>query len=319
MRSFLIPLIDSDNYFVRDFHPAEMELYRDIVENLRRGIVAGDYPLRGIGKERMIKIAHAVDFGCPEFFFLGKSISFAMTGECFRVEFERIYPLDQIAKMWKRLEEKIDDIIYELSLQEDDVGRILQLNRWFRENCSTQGYATETNGNAYTTLVEGGGRCEGIAKAAQLILRRLDFRCLLCYGTAGGERHAWNIVGFRNRWYGFDFTWNIGAYSGEEYLFCPDDFFSVTHAQDTKFVSGYPVCDDDRYSFWKRFQTEIFSPEELKTHSFRKGNGKKYNLFLLRFRPSAKTFERNCAAWLPEGCNRYRYDEATGVLLAISE
>lgn len=325
-----IPLINTDNYYIKEFHPAERDLYDHIVENLRHGILVTELPMRGLNQERIAKIAAAVDFGCPEFFFLNKNYTISVTWKnTLVVEFESIYPVEKLPRMWRQLEERIDDVIYDMSLQTNDVDRILRLNRWFVENCKTEGTVSATNGNAYTALVKGVGRCEGIAKAAQIVLRRLDFRCLLAYGVGGGENHAWNIVGFHGKWYNFDFTWNIGEggkyYVSEKYLFLPDCFFGKTHVQDTRFVSAFPACTDDAYAFWKRFKTEITSPKDFAKAPLRSQNGRKWNLYYLSFAPSEAQVNSCLCDWLPSSWNigrfqcSYREEEHTLAIVDLPD
>lgn len=54
--------------------------------------------------------------------------------------------------------------------------------------------------------------CNGYAKAAQYLFRKMGIPCLLVNGTAGGDRHAWNMVQLDGQYYHFDATWGDPSY-----------------------------------------------------------------------------------------------------------
>lgn len=98
----------------------------------------------------------------------------------------------------------------------------------------------EESQNIYSVFVNHESVCQGYAKAAQYLLKRLDVNSTLVKGTVyGGENHVWNLVWIDGESYYMDPTWGDASYrltEGEEdsELFKPAvnyDYFCVTTRQ----------------------------------------------------------------------------------------
>ena len=104
---------------------------------------------------------------------------------------------------------------------------------------------SEDNQNICSVFLNEKSVCQGYAKAAQYLLKRLGMTAILISGTVGdGQDHAWNIVQIDGVYYHVDVTWGDASYvsGGEskkengiiprinyEYLCVPDKQLLRTH------------------------------------------------------------------------------------------
>ena len=99
-------------------------------------------------------------------------------------------------------------------------------------------------------------QCEGIAKAAKVLLNAVDVRCIVLFGEAVNETgkmtdHAWNIVNIEGTPCHLDITFDIGT--GFEDMISYD-YYSVTDSQirkDHVFSTGFPRCTVTRYNYFE--------------------------------------------------------------------
>lgn len=65
------------------------------------------------------------------------------------------------------------------------------------------------NHSAYNALVDKKAVCEGCAALLYRMLCMVNVPCRIITGKGLKERHAWNIVKMRDRWYNLDVTWDL--------------------------------------------------------------------------------------------------------------
>ena len=94
--------------------------------------------------------------------------------------------------------------------------------------------------------------CEGIAKAAKLLLNTVDMKCIYVMGKSSLEKHGehgWNIVKVNGRPYHIDFTWDVAnsknGIINYDYYNLPEAAILLDHSDFT----GVPQCTswDDNY------------------------------------------------------------------------
>lgn len=113
--------------------------------------------------------------------------------------------------------------------------------------------------NAYGTLLNNTGVCDGISSAFALIAQKMGFDCTLVHGKAAFRTeslsgHAWNLVKVGNAFYHLDLTWDINHKEvAEDYsyeYFCVTDAdISANHEWDR---TSTPRCSHSDLSFYVR-------------------------------------------------------------------
>jgi hypothetical protein len=121
--------------------------------------------------------------------------------------------------------------------------------------------STDNSGSAYGALIDGCARCEGYARAFQLLMLRLGIESYTSVGTAEGERHMWNTVNLYGRYYNVDVTFDDDTRNSYKTAFSesqirhscfnvPDEILFATHS-----LSG--IASFDRFGSYQN----LFLPE----------------------------------------------------------
>lgn len=94
--------------------------------------------------------------------------------------------------------------------------------------------------------------CEGISKVTKMLLNLLNIKCIVAFGNAGGEAHAWNIVKVDGHAYHLDVTWDINLSNKNElrydYFNLSDDEILTDHNPGIK----YPVCNLNSQNYFSK-------------------------------------------------------------------
>ena len=133
-----------------------------------------------------------------------------------------------------------------------DYARALWLHDWLIENAE---YDTSyTNYFADGVLLQHKGVCQSYALAYEMLLKEVGIESIYITGTAGGVRHAWNLVKLGGEWYHVDCTWDDPTPNGNEnhiYFAVTDDFIARNHSWASEW-EYMPDCSAERYSYTLR-------------------------------------------------------------------
>ena len=111
--------------------------------------------------------------------------------------------------------------------------------------CTYSETATDC-GSAYGALLGSAARCSGYAEGFALLLEAADVPVRIVTGTAGDEKHAWNLVRLDGKWYHADCTWDCMAENPHTYFLRDDRFMRRTHTWD---AVAYPEADGSAYRY----------------------------------------------------------------------
>ena len=100
---------------------------------------------------------------------------------------------------------------------------------------------------AYGALILRSATCQGYCAALYRLLRESGADCRIITGAAGGENHAWVIVGLNGLYYNLDPTWDAGA---EEYTYFLSgsaafgDHVPAERYRKKEFTARYPMAEE---------------------------------------------------------------------------
>lgn len=176
----------------------------------------------------------------------------------------------------------------------DELSKEKQVHNYLVNNVVYDYDFKESSFECVGPLLFGRGVCEGISKAAKLLLDLLEINSLIVIGKSTQnisdvELHAWNIVQIKGSYSHLDITfditlmaWNVLRY---DYFNLSDEEILLDH---TILIKNVPICSLDR-SYYKMNNLIIYMQKDfnsyLKTHL---SNGNKDVIFKL---PSIKNFE----------------------------
>lgn len=100
-------------------------------------------------------------------------------------------------------------------------------------------------------------QCDGISKAAKVVLNAVDVKCIVVDGEAtlsDGHQglHAWNIIKQNDEPYHVDFTYNIGyvtkGNTAYDWINVTDAMLTGNHVPDVDF--DLPACTSERLNYY---------------------------------------------------------------------
>jgi len=159
----------------------------------------------------------------PELFFIDWSLyNYKATSDSKITEVNFTFFEGDTGQMAASLESKVKSVVEQANRYPNLFERELFVHDWLINNV-TYLVDEKNTGSAYGALVESKARCEGYARAFQLIMLRLGVPTLSVIGTAENERHMWNAVDLYGEYYFVDVTFdddanekNITSYSEQE-------------------------------------------------------------------------------------------------------
>lgn len=124
---------------------------------------------------------------------------------------------------------------------------------------------SDNNQNICSVFIGGESVCQGYAKAAQYLLRKMGMEITLAYGNVDGQLHSWNLVRVDGEYYYMDPTWGDAGYvrpgnvpanlqSGEsvnyEYFLITTEQLTKSHVIDN--TIPLPACVATRNNYYIR-------------------------------------------------------------------
>ncbi len=254
-----IPLTNQSNFYSNKLSGDFLRLYNVAVENLSHGGTSATVEFSSSSDDDLSAglnaVLEAIVCGCPELFFVDQQFSTAIQGNSVTINFTNKYQGENLRAMWAELDGEINRIAQIISAIPSDFDKLHRLNRYLCVRVKPQ-YSTDSKlGDAYGALILRKARCEGFAKAAQLILQRLNFQSVIAAGEASNDSnrqpHTWNVAKVDGENYHFDFTWNAGKTAhgipGQEYMFLDDSVALIEHFPAH---CDLPKCTDTSKTFW---------------------------------------------------------------------
>ena len=260
-----IKLNHTSDFYVSKLNSSFRRYYDKAVEMLARGhthisgrVESDDFQ----GQFQLLYLA--LDLDNPELFCYSKTVQQATNGTDLILDYKFEYDADSINDLDKELNEEVDRIVAIINKIDDDYDKLYRLNRYITIRCRGYLSAADVASNAYGALISKKSRCEGICKAAKMILDRLGFENLIAAGSAsangGSEPHSWNMVKVKDHWYHFDFMWNMsyaaeGKFPIPVYTFLDDETIHIDH----KPMYCYPVANDKSHLYWNIHEVMVDS------------------------------------------------------------
>ncbi|HIS06280.1 MAG TPA: hypothetical protein IAC99_01255 [Candidatus Choladocola avistercoris] len=178
----------------------------------------------------------------------------SLGGQTVRIRFLPSYTMtqDEREDYQAQVDRALSPFLYGTGEDDSDYEKVKTIYENLSLNVKYNPDAVE-NQNILSVFLGGQSVCNGIAAAAQYLLSRLDVPCMIVYGDAGGESHAWNLVMIEGDPYLMDATWgnNAAAALGAcsyEYLNLTNADLAATHTADMDLE--LPVCVKTEFNYY---------------------------------------------------------------------
>ncbi|MCL2634235.1 MAG: hypothetical protein FWD34_06970 [Oscillospiraceae bacterium] len=117
--------------------------------------------------------------------------------------------------------------------------------------------------DVYGALITGKAVCQGYAYSFKMLMDMLNVECIIISGTAGNEKHAWNMVNYNGKWYHVDVTWNDqGENRTYRYFNISDTVMSSTHSWNR---ANFPTASEMTYNYYGYTGRNASSVMQLET------------------------------------------------------
>ena len=264
-----------DRYYYHQLNKDEQKIYKIFYKGVMAHQDIIPIPMKGLpSQEFMDHVFFALTRDNPLIYFLNQSaFSYAQddSGNVAIIP-QYFFDKDKVKEYNRKIEEAVNGLAAQLKLTEgSEYEKELKIHDWLCQNIDydEKGHDPKdvakfiVSHNIIGVFAHHKAQCEGIAKAAKVLLNAVDIRCILATGTAVGNGqngpHAWNIVNIDNKPYQMDITWDIGSNQGKAAKNIAGgrvyyDYFNITDAEISRnhtMERQLPVCESADMNYFK--------------------------------------------------------------------
>ncbi len=248
-----------DRYYYGRLPENEKKVYKEIYQGCmeHKDVIPLSVSQEEIKKSYQ-RIMEALTDDNPLLYFINQSmLDFAVDGNGRVAAVPQYYfSAENVAKYNQKIQDAANQLIKDLKLTEgSELDKVRKVHDYICSNVKYDYDGSDiknlknfiTSHNIIGVFAHKKAQCEGIAKAAKVLLNAVDVKCIFVPGTTDGddgknENHSWNIVSIDGEPYHMDITLDIGAMN-DKYI--PYDYYNITDSQIRKnhvFSTGLPKC-----------------------------------------------------------------------------
>ena len=217
--------------------------YRDTYHQLLNGLKKYKKDIRlssPVSEDNFLRsLIYVRDFN-PELFFIDWSVyNYKTTSDNNVAEVNFSFLHEDAEEKMAELELKVSEIVNQANKYPNLFERELFIHDYLVNN-TTYLIDNADTGSAYGVLINRKARCEGYARAFQLLMLRLGVPTFSVIGTAENEKHMWNAVNLYGKYYFVDVTFddnsdekNVTSYRESEISHScfnmPEEIIARTH------------------------------------------------------------------------------------------
>lgn len=268
-----------DRYYYGKLSDIEKQIYREIYQGcMDHKDVIPFSTTENEDAKAYLRIIQAVVDDNPLLYFLNQSrmdLAKDIYGN-YAVMPQYFFSQENIVAYNNKIQDAVNAIIYDLKLTEgSDLEKVRKVHDYMCRKIAYDYGGSNINDvsrfiaahNIIGVFAHRKAQCEGIAKAAKVLLNAVDVRCIVLFGEAADEKgkmtaHTWNIVNIEGNPTHMDITFDIGAGSSDVIAY---DYYNLTDAQirkDHVFSIGVPKCTEKKYGFFEQ-ERLVFTSKKL--------------------------------------------------------
>ena len=256
-----------DRYYYHQLNNDEKKIYKIFYDGVMAHNDIIPIPMKGLPFQGfMDNVFFALTRDNPLIYFLNQS-AFSYAEDAFgnvAIVPQYFFSKDVVKEYNRKIEKAVNGIAAQLRLTEgSEYEKELKIHDWICQNVDYDEKGHDPRNvakfimshNIIGVFAHHKAQCEGIAKAAKVLLNAVDIKCIVATGIAVGNGqngpHAWNIVNINNEPYQVDLTWDIGSNQGKAANKVAGgrvyyDYFNITDAEIIRnhtMERQLPVCD----------------------------------------------------------------------------
>lgn len=249
-----------DRYYYQQLNQKEKAIYQAFYKGVMSHQDIIPVPAKGkLSDATFNRVFMAMTRDNPLIFFLNQSACSWASDKFSHVAIcpQYFFSEKKVKEYKRKIESVVNQLIADLRLLEGtDYDKEKKVHDWMCQNIEydfdgsdlKQPVRLIASHNIIGVFAHHKAQCEGIAKAAKVLLNAVDVKCIVATGESNRnhqyEKHAWNIVEVEQNPYHLDVTWDIGA-SDRKNGTIAYDYFNLTDkliVQDHKVEDKLPRC-----------------------------------------------------------------------------
>ncbi|SEQ84869.1 Transglutaminase-like superfamily protein [Lachnospiraceae bacterium NE2001] len=319
-----------DRYYYHQLNNDEKKIYKIFYDGVMEHKDIIPIPMKGLpSQEFMDNVFFALTRDNPLIYFLNQSAFNYAQDDSGNVAIvpQYFFNKDIVKEYNRKIEETVNGLAAQLNLTDGtDYEKELKIHDWICQNVDydEKGHNPKNvakfilSHNIIGVFAHHKAQCEGIAKAAKVLLNAVDIKCIVATGKAVGNDqngpHAWNIVKIDDKPYHVDMTWDIGSNQGKAANKISGgrvyyDYFNITDAEISKnhtMEKQLPVCDSTDMNYFRLNNIIFKSKAQAIKHvekELLKGNTEFY--FRIEGRTSLKSTYKEVREVIYKYCNEH--------------
>lgn len=260
--------ISTTDYYYNKLLPNEQAIYKSLanaVKDLKTEFIVQDYEFvsNDIAMRDVEKSLHSFLLDHPEIFYLNDRYSVSTTQNIFgsKIGLNLSYTVSSKEELDFQIEQikvGMQEILNEVNGIENDFEKELKLHDILGKKVKYYNYEdiNQIPHNAHTiygAFVQKTAVCDGLSKAIQILLDKVNIQSIVLTGRLNGEAHAWNMVNLENEWYNLDVTSNksIKDYNDiviHAYFNTTTEKIKQTHSIDSE--GTIPIATSKKYDYF---------------------------------------------------------------------
>lgn len=284
-----------DRYYYSQLNKEEQEIYKVFYKGVMELEDIIPIPIKGnLSKDAFIRIYVALTKDNPLIYYLNQSmceIAKDIMGNTAILP-RYFFTKDKVKEYNRKIEKSVNELIAKLDLSNcSDYEKALRIHDWFCKYIEYDKKGSDKNEvvsviashNILGVFAYKKAQCEGIAKAAKVLLNTADVKCIVVTGEANGSRekgpHAWNIVSLDGIPYQLDVTWDLEEKGTNTILY---DYFLVTDKmieKNHKQEGILPTCSSIEMNYFMKNKLAFSTKNQLLEYVEKCMTEKKTNLY----------------------------------------
>lgn len=270
-----------DRYYYQQLNQKEKAIYQAFYKGVMSHQDIIPVPAKGkLSDETFNRVFMAMTRDNPLIFFLNQSACSWASDKFSHVAIcpQYFFSEKKVKEYKRKIEGVVNQLIADLRLLEGtDYDKEKKVHDWMCQNIEydfdgsdlKQPVRLIASHNIIGVFAHHKAQCEGIAKAAKVLLNAVDVKCIVATGESDtnhqNERHAWNVVDVEQKPYHLDITWDIGA-SDRKNGTIAYDYFNLTDEwimRDHKAEDVLPKCCDLSENYYIKNQLAFNTKAKL--------------------------------------------------------
>ena len=290
----------ADRYYYNQLNEQEKRIYVQFYKGVLNQETQILFPER-VSQQSLDKVYQAMTEDNPHLYYLDqRHMKYAFSMFNTKIFPEYLYTKAQINTYNHQIEKQVAEIVTQLDiLNATESMKVKKIHDYIAKNIFyDEGARCAINTNPVVAahsiigfFMDKKAVCEGIAKAAKILLNAVDVKCIYVSGKGiheKSENHAWNIVKINGKAYHFDFTWDImgtqRGYTSYDYYALPDEAIRLDHTD----FHDVPACTAWDENYFVRKQVLFSSIKRMKEYISQKvANGERLIYFKMKLEAGA--------------------------------